>query len=374
MKTRLILAALIFITSVTKAQFSINSDINLMSDDNIDNNYLQISDRITMPSLSLGYGLSDDAQEANFIYNGAMNYYSINTARTHQLHSIGGNYSRAFGDESETTLEAKLSFDTRVDRSEFSVYDYSQIAGTASVKHFFTETSLGQAVYNFRAMSFRELTDFNFTEHLISTKYSQQFSSGTTAILNLEIGGKIYSSSTASESSYNSNSKGKSGSSLLLPSVIQTIGSLRIGQSVWEETGLSMLAQYQLNLRKQTRYISSEYGLISDDEIFDDHYGYEGLMLQGMLTQKLPLDMQVRLIISRQDRLYSNLPAYDLLGNQLAGQRNDIRTASTINLTKSFESLGINLNISYDYIINSSSDQLYDYTNNAIGVGVSVPF
>jgi hypothetical protein len=362
----------IILSATMLAQFSLETNLSVMSDDNIDNNSLRIADRVSIPSLTLGYSLSDDAHETNIFYTGAMNYYSLNTARTYQLHSLGGEYSRTFGDESETTLEAKLSFDTRLDRAEFSVYDYSQFTGFASVKNFFTEMSLGQLSYNFRSMNFRELTDFSFTEHSIAAKYSRQYSTGTTVILNVDLGGKIYTSSSDTLSTPGGKGRGKNSISQFLPSVIQTIGSARVGQSVWEGTGLSILAQYQWNLLKQTRYMSSEYGLISDDEIFDDHYGYEGLMLQGMLTQKLPFDAQFRLILSKQDRLYSNLPAYDLLGNQIASQRNDSRTSSTLNLTKSFESLGIDLTISYDYIINASNDPLYDYTNNAVSVGVSI--
>jgi hypothetical protein len=364
----------IILSAKMVAQFNVHGELGVLADDNIDNNYLRIIDRITIPSLTLSYGLSHDVQEANFFYTGTMNYYSLNTARTYQLHSIGGEYTRMFGDESETTLEAKLSYAARVDRTEFTVYDYSQILATASLKHFFTETSLGQVSYNFRSMIFRELTDFNFTEHILSAKYSQQFSTATTVILNVDLGGKVYSSSNESMNTSGMNSRGMNSLIQWLPSVIQTIGSVRVGQSVWEGTGLSVLAQYQLNLRKQTRYISSEYGLISDDAIFDDHYGYEGLMLQGMLTQKLPYDAQIRWTLSSQDRLYANFPVFDLTGDQLSGQRNDTRTTSTIQMTKSFQSLGMELVISYDYIINTSNDPIYDYTNNAFTVGVSVPF
>jgi hypothetical protein len=362
------------LTTHVFAQFGVHSELGILADDNIDNNYLRIADRITIPSLTVDYSVSDDVQEANFLYTGTVNYYSVNTDRTHQLHSMGGEYTRTFGDESETTLETKLLFATRIDQAEFSIYDYSQIFGIASVKHFYTENSLGQISYTFRSMSFRELTDFNFTEHILSAKYSQQFSTTTTVITNVDLGGKLYSS--ANESMSSSGMKSSSMKSMVqwLPSVIQTIGSIRVGQSIWEGTGLSVLAQYQLNLRKQTRYISSEYGLISDDAIFDDHYGYEGLMLQGMLTQKLPFDAQARWILSTQDRLYTNFPVSDMAGNQISGQRSDTRTTSTIQITKSFQSLGIELTIAFDYIVNASNDPVYNYTNNALTAGISVPF
>ena len=72
---------------------------------------------------------------------------------------------------------------------------------------------------------------------------------------------------------------------------------VRAGQSIFENTGLSMTAQYQWNIQKESRYLVSEYGSISDDAIFDDHYGYEGLQISAMLTQVLPFDARVRIIV-----------------------------------------------------------------------------
>jgi hypothetical protein len=365
---------LLLSTAKLSAQLEVHADLGMLADDNIDNNYLRISDRITTPSLSLHYSLSDDTQEANFFYSGILNYYSLNTVRTFQLHSLGGDYTRAFGDESQSALEASFSLSTRTDRTEFAIYDYSQFFGVVSFKHFFTETSLGRLSYNFHSMGFHQLSDFDFTEHIITSKYTQQLSTGTTIILNIDLGGKVYTNSSNSTASTGMKARGKSSMNEWMPSVIQTIGSVRVGQSIWEGTGVSAFVQYQWNLRKQTRYISSEYGLISDDDVFDDHYGYEGLMLQGMLTQKLPFNAQVRFIISRQDRLYVNFPVLDLSGNQISGQRNDTRTTSTLNLTKPFESLGIELTLSYDYIVNASNDPVYQYTNSAFAIGLSLPF
>ncbi len=372
---RWILSLLLFVFAFkASAQFNVHTELGVLADDNIDNNALHIADRITTPAFALKYNVSDDTQEAVFHYTGALNYYSANTLRTHQMHTLGGDYLRTFGDESESTMEAKLAYAIRVDRDVFTIYDYSQVSALISYEHFYTTSSVAKFQYNLRSMNFRTLTDFNFTEHIITAKYSQHFPTGTTVIVNADLGGKIYSSLNDSISASGRNGRGKNNMNQWLPSVIQTIGSLRAGQSVGEGTGVSLFGQYQWNLRKQTRYMSSEYGLISDDAVFDDHYGYEGLLLQGMLTQKLPFDAQMRLAFSRQNRLYANFAVFDLEGNQVAGQRNDTRTTTTLQLIKPFESLGFDVTIAFDYIINTSNDPLYQYTNNALSIGISSSF
>ena len=121
-----------------------------------------------------------------------------------------------------------------------------------------------------------------------------------------------------------------------MPSVTQLTGMARIGQSIFEGTGLSLTSRYQWNIQKQTRYLSSSSGVISDDELFDDHYGYEGLQTSLMLTQVVSESMLLRVSGGLQNRLYSSLAAYDLEGNQVADQRVDDRSYVSVYLEKTF--------------------------------------
>lgn len=180
---------------------------------------------------------------------------------------------------------------------------------------------------------------------------------------------KIYSTPNYDlTTTYSNMGRGRKQSDQSSPSVTQLIGMVRLGQSIFESTGLSMTAQYQWNIQKESRYLVSEYGSISDDAIFDDHYGYEGLQVSAMITQVLPFDARVRLIAGVQNKTYSNLAAYDLVVGVLSNQRKDVRSTYTINFTKEFESLNISLNVAYEYIVNSSNDPFYHYSNHAISV------
>jgi hypothetical protein len=263
-------------------------------------------------------------------------------------------------------------------RGDYRFYDNTQLSLYANLKHSFAERLAGRASYSFRSVSFSELSDFDYTEHYGFIQGTFSLPTRTTLILEADIGTKIYSTPNYDSTMQQPNQgKGKGRAQQIAastPSVTQLIGLARIGQPLMEGTGLSLTTTYQVNLQKESRYLSSEYGTISDDELFDDHYGYEGLQTSMTLTQLLPAEMQMKLTGSLQSRNYSERPAYDLSGNQIAGTREDTRKVMTVQLEKRFESLGVSLGLSYDYIINRSNDVFYDYTNNALTVRLSYAY
>jgi hypothetical protein len=357
------------------AQFTVETNYGTILDDNIDNNYLHISDRIASGSLKTGYGWSSEQTEIGLFYTGSINYYSQIIDRSFYTHRMNFDYERRFGEEDASTFTASTGFSTRLDRGDYTIYDHQIYDGTLQLQHFFTEMLKGEGVYAFNYVRFSELPVFNYTEHVLSTEGAAYFSTKTTLIARANIGMKKYSSANYDLTTASSGmGRGRNKSSKSTPSVTQLIGIVKVGQSIFENTGLSFTAQYQWNIQKESRYLSSEYDNISDDAIFDDHYGYEGLQLSGMLTQVISSDIRIRLVGSIQNKLYSNLAAYDLADNIISGQRSDTRTTMSLQFTKEFESLGITLNATYDYIVNDSNDSFYHYTNNAFSIGLSIPF
>jgi hypothetical protein len=357
------------------AQFTVETSFGTMLDNNIDNNYLSIADRIASGSIKTGYGWSSDQTETGLSYTGGLSYYSQIIDRSFSTHQVNVDYERTSGEEDASTLNASGGFSARLDRGDYSLYDHQIYNGSLQWQHFFTETSKGKGAYAFNYVRFSELPAFNYTEHLLSTEGAAYFSTKTTLIARANIGMKIYSTANYDPATANGGmGRGRKQSNATSPSVTQLTGMVRVGQSIFENTGLSLTAQYQWNVQKESRYLASEYGNISDDALYDDHYGYEGLQLTTMLTQVILSDTRIRIVGNWQNKLYSNLAAYDLADNLLSGQRSDTRTTLSMQFTKEFESLGITLNAAYDYIVNASNDSFYDYTNNAFSVGLSVPF
>ncbi len=375
MRTMILMLLLGIFAAPALAQFTVEANLGTMVDNNIDNNYLHIVDRIASGSINTGYGWSSDQTETGLSYTGGLSYYSQVIDRSFSTHQVNVDHEWRFGEEDASTLTTSAGFSSRLDRGDYTIYNHQIYNGSLQLQHFFTETLKGEGTYAFNYVRFNELPAFNYLEHVVSTEGAAYFSTRTTVIAHAIIGMKIYSTANFDSTMASSGiGRGRSQSSLSSPSVTQLIGMVRVGQSIFENTGLSLTAQYQWNIQTESRYLVSAYGTISDDALFDDHYGYEGLQLSGMLTQVISSDIRLRFVGSIQNKLYSNLAAYDLADNLVSGQRSDTRTLVSLQFLKEFESLGLTLNASYDYIINVSNASFYDYTNHAFSIGLSVPF
>jgi hypothetical protein len=362
------IVGMILVTGTAMGQMTFESRISTMYDDNILNNYQQTADKISTLTLDGGYNFGGNRCDARVSYNGAMNYYQSVTDRTNQFHAIQGELNLASGEEGENILTIGASYGQGFYRGSYAFYDHTQMAASIRYKHFLGEFSVNNLAYSFRSVNFPGMSDFSYTEHLLSAGLSLGLTAQTTLILQTDLGAKYYATAIAGESSGM-----RSGNMSYIPAVLQATPMVRIGQSIVEGTGLSLITKYQWNVRKQPRWLSSGSGVISDDEIFDDHYGYEGLQASLMLTQIVTESMFLKISGIYQDRSYSSLAAYNADGTVLASQRNDQRTSLTFLLQKNFD-IGFSLKAAVDFIHNVSNDPFYLYRNTAAAIEFSLPF
>jgi hypothetical protein len=352
-----------------RAQFGVEASVTGMYDDNINNNYLQISDKISTLSLNTGYGMEFGNWYGRAYYDGVLNYFQSVTERTNQFHSGNLSFSHLSGRDDKNILDIGLQYGEGYYHGDYSFYDHSIWSAYINYKQFLSDRIINKVGYSFRSVGFAELSDFSYSEHAVYGNFSFALPTNTTLILQTDLGSKFYSTPNPI-----AETGGIRKSSLsIMPSVTQLTGFLRAGQSIVEGTGLSLTTKYQWNIQKQTRYLSSDYGLISDDELFDDHYGYEGLQAYLMFTQVLSESILFRITGGMQTRLYSSLSAYDLAGNTAADQRIDRRSYISLFLQKNFDA-GFSVKAAYDFIRNASNDAFYDYNNNAATLEVTVPF
>jgi hypothetical protein len=355
--------------TTSRAQFSLETSLTTMYDDNIQNNYFQISDKISTLNANAGYGMEGNTWSARLFYDGGVNYYQNVIARTNQFHSGNVLFVHNSGDDAENTLSLGLSYGQGSYRESYSFYGHSLLSASANYKQFLSDNIINKVGYTVRLMNFSQLDDFSYSEHAFSANFSFALPTMTTVIVQTDLGAKFYSTSAPEAESGGM----RKGMSSITPSVTQMSGMIRAGQSIVEGTGLSLTLRYQWNIQKQTRYLSSEYGVMSDDELFDDHYGYEGLQTSLMLTQVISESMLLKVTGGIHSRLYSSLAAYDLDGTQVAAQRVDQRSYLSVLFQKNFD-IGFSLKAAYDLIRNASNDVFYDYRNNAMTLELTVPF
>ena len=358
-------------------QFSAGASFSTMYDDNIDNNHLQITDRIGQLSLDLEHAWTSDREEFVINYSGALTYFSEVVERTYNDHSAGLSFERLLDEEDQSALILGTSYSLRKDRGEYAFYDHGEFALSGVLRNSFAERLRGQLSYSFRTLRFPELADFNYDEHAGALRLTTFLPSKTTIIVDGSLGIKTYKTANTPTAT-TGQMQGRRGRGRVVeasaPGVTQFSGLLRVGQSIVDGTGLSLAGTYQTNLQKESRYLGSDYGVVSDDNLFDDHYGYEGYSGNLMLTQILFEDMTLRFTIDHQYREYTGRAAYDLDGVQIADLRYDTRRSLAMQAEYVFPSLNFSIAVAFDYIWNESTDLFYTYTNNALTVALSVPY
>ena len=364
--------ALVITLSTSWSQTNIEAAVGTMLDDNVNNNSLRLSDRITTLGLQAGYDWITDATNTGLEYSGSYNYFGIVPGRTYQYHTAGFTFAQLFGEEQQTLWKSGASYGIRSDREDYAFYDHTSLSVYTTIKTPLSENILGRTGYTFRTMRFSELEAFDYAEHSLFAQTSFFLPSRTTVIAEASLGYKLYRTPN-DDSSVVNRGRGRGSSVTSSPSVTQATGLVRIGQGLGENTGVSLTGGYQINLQKEVRYLGSDYGVVSDDEIFDDHYGYEGPQASLMLTQMLPWEMQARLTGSWQRRTYASQSAYDALGTLVAADRLDTRMALNVQLHIPIDWLGCTVGLAYDYIRNTSNDTFFTYGNNAITLQLSYP-
>ena len=130
----------------------------------------------------------------------------------------------------------------------------------------------------------------------------------------------------------------------------------------------------RVNILNNARSLATMYS-VTDDEIFDTRYGYEGLSYEINVKQLFAHAFALDLGYGVAQKNYINSAAYDGEGNILAPQRNDTRYIFSLALKKGFDIGGGNslaVMLLYDSILNASNDHYYNYSNNVAALRLSL--
>ena len=315
-------------------------------------------------------------QRLQLFYTGHLNYYAVIPSRTFQIHEGGIAYSSLLGENQQSLVNTGASLTLRNNRDEFESFDHTQLSLYGNIQTELSDMALLRGGYGFRVVSFSSMAEFSHTEHNLFLQGALTLPTRTTLMLQGSVGFKRYTTAEVSPvtDSESSPGNGRRASGESTGGVTQILGTVRIGQGITATTGLSVTAEYQVSPYKDIRYLTLQDGLLTDDEFFDDHYGYEGPSAAVMLTQILPADFRFRASASYQQRNYSSRPAFDLAGNQVGSQRMDQRSILSFSLEKAIPDVGLKLSLGYDRIMNVSNDLFYSYRNNALSVRLLAGF
>ncbi len=352
---------------MSHAQFLLETGMRTTHDDNISNSGLGMQDVVAEMFLNAGYEPAIPSGTLQFHYMGAFDYFRSFTERSFAQHLVGGVWTREFDDESGL-LNLGASYTRRDHRTELSFADYSLLSFYSNVRWALGDATNAKLGYRLRGLAYAEMADLNNTEHSAFGQVSHQLPTLTTVFGEISIGRKSYTNAVTTTTG---GMRGLSSD----PSTTIAGAGIRVSQSVFAATGMHIGWRMQSILSADQRYFADGY-LISDDEIFDSRYGYEGNAYYGGLTQIVWGLTQLSLDFASEQKGYLNRPVEDWDGNVGTAIRSDLRTTLSLGLETPLAREGflsdLTLSAGVDLIRNASNDIRYDYRNTVFSVQLSV--
>jgi hypothetical protein len=347
----LIFILMIFFPMTLKAQFSVKADLILKADNNINNDYEQISDEIFEADLKLSSGIIPGFKKLKLFYDGSFNYYKRNVEHTYHVHSAGIDYSSSLGRKRLTELDFGAVYSITQNRLDYSYLDNSSVYAYGNISHYLSKKIIGMLDYEFSYNMFSELNDFNNFQNHLSFGAAGFLSSKTT--LGVELKGGIKSYLNALNTGNGKNKKGSSGNKGTSVIRIDAIGNLNY--ELFDKTNLFFESGLNKNFNSNGRYITSS-NKSGMENIFDDEFSYEGVYASMFLRSRIPWDIYLNLNIDYRNMNFTNRPAYDLNENVINDERIDKSSSISVGITKYFKPFEVKLTYKF---INTISNDLY---------------
>lgn len=396
LKILLVITSLLLANSLY-AQWTKSLAIYTSYDDNAFRNYKKLSDYTSQISMYLAKDFTGERQKARLFYRGSFNLFVEYHDRNYQFHKMGAAWTKIFNEKGHTfNLGTNAKF--RGNRSAYDYYNFKEAQGFANVKWMLGPSQIANLGYRLRGRVYAKLPELDYVEQFVFTRYTQFFKTKTTLMLEINYGRKVYqrafseNNSSMGEEGHTGRHRGGMGHFGPLSSntedenvrfdkaVGQWVGKLRLAQSLTSSTGISFDFLLRRNPHNTIRYLVGQVsGYTSEDELFDDRYGYESQEVSSTLTRLLPWDITMQASTDVLWKDYVNRPTLDLTGEPLSSGelRNDRQLAVGLSVNKTIDmagSLSLSLHSEFYFMNNHSNDPFYNYTLHFFSFGVSTSF
>jgi hypothetical protein len=329
---------------------------------------------------NLNYQLFD--KEFYLFYSGNLNAFQNISDRFFQYHSFGANYAFTLGESEEENVFLGANYDLKRGTSDYRIYDYNQFSSFINGKFSVAENVYGRVGYKLTYKNYPSLYNLTHFENLFFGQVSAFFKTKTGLFLNASFGNKNYSMTEVITSSSGFKGKGKGGGSMIKYNrnesdidLMQLRTLIKVSQSLFENTGMSIYYLNRTNLNKSEQNLQSSDFIYSDDQdLWDDPYGFHSNEFGIEVTQRLPFEFTLKLSGEYARRHFTSNLADSL--NLI--QRIDGKTSLWIGVSKIFTSIPVFesfvVTVEYMFINNESNMYLFNYKNNMAQLGLEVEF
>ncbi len=369
------------------AQYGITITSNYISDDNLFKQSNKIYSNISSSGIGVFYNHFDENSQLKFGYDLGINAYNNFSSGNNNTNTAQIGYAVSSDDEEKLfTVLASYSGKTTIDN--FQSYNEKDFSLGASFQFAYNDNHSGDFRYNFNKINYENFSDFNYSESVLGYTSSFNWETKTALFFDMNIGYKIYTTDlyvTTEETTGTSslitkgkaygrlkNASGKNSSAKLDGNNLQLLLSGKIAQSIFDNLGSHLSYSFRSNFINNSRAILIDDQYYSDDDIFEDPYGYQGHEFGFGFTYLLPYKISIKTDLDYQIKNYEN----SYLENSKLLNKKDYMLLFYIRLQKSFslfenflEELNVNLN--YVFQKNNSNISEFSFSNNIFILGIN---
>lgn len=400
----LIVFAILFLglySEVALAQTEFAVSQTLIYDQNIFRNYMELPDWVNQTMIRLDRQFNFHSSRFRSSYAGDISFFQTYDDRRFHTHRLNIESFIPFSDN--YLLNYGGEYKIRLNKDEYNYYDSAQwlIYSQFRIQHW--QTNPIQFEFQERSKNFRNLEEFSYRETLGSIQIKHFFPTKTTFIGQLTYSSKNYLNEQSIEEFViiekdtiiqRGNGRGRGSTkpvtmvdssviahNMSIPETRQWLLSLKIAQSIFSKTGLSLQYTRRFSPTQNTRYLQGqEYAYTKDDELYDDPYSYGSHEVQSVLTQMLPWNSQIKLFAEFYDKNYTY--TVDLLINENqtkpSPNRSDQQTILGLYLSKKIGlklfTQSIEFYLSAYYLSNHSNDPYFDFNSYSLNGGIEIIF
>ena len=359
-------------TSDSLAQFSGTINYSFLYDNNPFKQPVGSEEYIN--SITTNLNFQPFEEEFYLFYSGNLNSFQNISDRFFQYHSFGANYAFTLGQSEEENVFLGANYDLKRGTSDYRIYDYNQFSSFINGKFSISENVYSRIGYKLTYKNFPSLYNLTHFENLFFGQVSTFFETKTGLFFNASLGNKNYSMTETVTSSSGFMGKGKGYGSMIKYNqnesninIMQLRTSVKVSQSLFENTGIGIYYLNRTNLNKSEQNLQSSDFIYSDDQdLWDDPYGFQSNEYGIEFTQRLPVDFTLKLSGEYARRHFTSNLADSL--NLI--QRIDGKTSIWIGLSKIFSSVPVfdsfAITVEYLLINNESNMSLFNYKNKMV--------
>ena len=376
MKIKILSLLILVLLSTSQAQLGVSVQTQSGYTDNSFSNYRSLPDYYTGLEANINNDWIYQKHGVRLYVNGDLGIFQKYNNRNYQNVESGLIFYKYW---SKSNHHLKVGFDIgkRFHTPDYQWFELTETNFYINNKFIINEQTFAYIGFSALLNNYSYLDAFSHHQINLYTRLSKFFDSGTTLIAEVNLLSKNYLNSDTTSTIEE------------LPEIVtlgtgksqQIVSMLKAAQAITPTTGINVKFLSRNNLSSSVRYLGTYDGVYySDDEIFNDVYGYNSYEFSGKLTKYFPGIVQLSVYSEFQKREYDKRIALDLEGLPFPDNRlrEDDKFSYGINLKKNFRIANklqpISITLSWVNIANSSNDPYYDYKSQFITLGISQSF